>query len=193
MKRTALRFGAIAMATAAVGLGVAAASSATIDTTGPMSHNKVSDTMTNTVEIDNHNKVHVDNNNDQSATSGDAKVSYNTTGGDATSGDAKNDNSTDTSITVGSSCGCTDLGSLFGNGGGNDSSISNTGPKSHNDIKITTTNTLSVENQNYVHVDNNNDQSATTGDAKVYYNTTGGDATSGSASNTNSTSTSISL
>ncbi len=192
--RSILRFGAIAMATAGLGLGVAAASTASIDTTGPDSYNKVEDSLHNTVDIENHNKVDVDNDNDQHASTGDASVKHNTTGGDATSGDAENSNTTTTDISVGSSCGCVDLGDLFGNGGGdNTSSIENTGPDSTNKIEIKTYNKLTVDNHNYVDVNNDNDQHAYSGDAKVYGNTTGGDATSGGASNTNSTSTSISL
>lgn len=192
MKRTVLRFGAIAMATTALGLGVAAASTASIDNTGPDSHQSVKLTNSNTVNLRNHNHLGVNNNNDQHASSGDAKVRDNTTAGDATSGDASNSNDVSTDVTVDNASSMS-LGDLFGGSGNDDASIGTTGPDSHNTIEIKNTNKLDVHNDNHVYVNNNNNQGAWTGDASVSHNTTGGDATTGSASNDNSTSTSVSI
>lgn len=191
MKKQILRYGAIAMATAGLAVGVAAASS--IDTTGPDSTNKVEVSSYNKAELKNKNNLNVNNNNSQSADTGDAKVKGNTTGGDAMSGDAENSNEADTSVEVDNgACGC--IADFFGGsgdlGGG---SISTTGPDSYNKIEVKSTNKLEVRNYNNVNVNNNNSQSASTGNATVYHNTTGGDAVSGSASNTNSTSTSVSI
>ncbi len=59
MKRNILRFSAITMATASIGLGIAAASSASIDTTGPDSINKVEVSAHNSVELKNKNNLGV--------------------------------------------------------------------------------------------------------------------------------------
>ena len=71
-----------------------------IDTTGPKSTNKVINVDNSTVTLQNNNTVSVSNTSSQTATSGNASVSGNTTGGSATSGDATNTNSTTTSITI---------------------------------------------------------------------------------------------
>lgn len=192
MKKQILRYSAIAMATAGLAVGVAAASSS-IDTTGPDSTNKVEVSSYNKAELKNKNNLGVNNNNDQDADTGYAKVKGNTTGGDATSGDAENSNDTSTDVSVDNgACGC--IADFFGgNGSTGGGSIENTGPKSYNKIEISSTNKLEVSNYNNVSVNNNNNQNASTGSASVYHNTTGGDATSGSASNHNSTSTSVSI
>ena len=190
-RRSILRYGAILLATTGLAVGVAAASS--IDTTGPNSQNKIEVTGHNTVDVSNQNHLGVNNNNDQGAWTGDAKVKDNTTGGDATSGDATNSNdvTTDVSVDNGSSCGC--LTDIFGSGSDSDGSISNTGPDSDNRIEFKTDNKLEVHNDNNVTVNNNNNQHASSGDADVSHNTTGGDATTGSASNTTSSSTSVTI
>ncbi|HUC20099.1 MAG TPA: hypothetical protein VMR98_01230, partial [Candidatus Polarisedimenticolaceae bacterium] len=92
-----LRYSAIAMATVGLGLGVAAADSSSIDTTGPDSSNTVSTSTNNHASLRNNNRVSVDTDNRQSGRSGSADVRHNTTGGDATSGDVSNDNLTDSS------------------------------------------------------------------------------------------------
>jgi len=76
------------------GIGLGGGGSASINTTGPFSHNKVLHKQSNKVYVNNHNKVNITNTNDQFAKSGDAEVKFNTTGGSAVSGDARNSNST---------------------------------------------------------------------------------------------------
>lgn len=189
-KQSILRYGAIALASVGLAVGVAAASS--ISNTGPDSHNKVEVSTNNSAEVSNHNHLNANNDNSQAASSGDAKVKDNTTGGDATSGDATNSNDVTTDVTVnnGGSCGCmSDMFSTELPSG----SIDTTGPDSKNTIEFKINNRLEVRNDNNVSVNNNNEQSASTGDARVEHNTTGGDATTGSASNTSSTSTSVSI
>jgi hypothetical protein len=66
----------------------------TIDNTGPNSHNYIEFTNKVDTHVTNNNNLSVSNSNSQSATSGKAEVSNNTTGGDATSGDAMNTSST---------------------------------------------------------------------------------------------------
>lgn len=80
-----------AVATAPVATG---SDTARIENTGPDSVNRVKITHKNDVRVTNNNDVNIENNNTQIATSGDARVTDNTTGGSATSGDASNTNST---------------------------------------------------------------------------------------------------
>lgn len=71
-----------------------------IDNTGPGSINLISFLNVNKQKFVNTNDVTVVNSSDQSATSGKATVSGNTTGGSATSGDASNTNSTGLVVSV---------------------------------------------------------------------------------------------
>jgi len=71
--------------------------------------------------------------------------------------------------------------------------MSNTGPGSENSITTINRNTTTIENNNNVSVENSNSQSATSGDARVSGNTNAGSAASGKATNTNQTSTDISI
>jgi hypothetical protein len=61
-----------------------------INQTGADSQNTISSQVTNKTDITNNNNVSVSNSNNQSASTGSANVSENTTGGSATSGDASN-------------------------------------------------------------------------------------------------------
>ncbi len=182
---------ASSLSIAAAGLtGLAGASS--IENTGPDSWNKVKSSNYMSTNLTNNNKVGVSNDNDQDADSGDAKVKHNTTGGDATSGDATNDNAFSADLAVdnggawGMGCGC-DSAADF------DGSITETGPDSSNVIEYKNSVRVNVVNNNSVYVHNDNDQDADSGDAYVYGNTTGGNATSGSASNTNHSSVTLSI
>jgi len=71
--------------------------------------------------------------------------------------------------------------------------IDTTGPNSNNSIRSHVTNRNTVRNTNDIDVNNSNHQTARTGYASVRGNTFGGDATTGSASNDNSTSADISV
>jgi len=173
-----------------VGLaGFAGAATGTIGTTGPGSDNYISHESSTELDVENDNDVRLTNKNHQYASSGDAEVKGNTTGGDATSGDGENDNSVDATIEIDNSqtAGAFEgVGSGSGSGNGGESSIDTTGPKSDNTVKTESKVEIDVDNDNNIHVYNNNDQVAKSGDAEVRYNTTGGDATSGSVTNTNS-------
>lgn len=178
-----------------VGLGGydAGATSRSITHTGPYSYNKIKTELSNRVRVHNDNTIKVENDNWQNAYTGDASVVHNTTGGTAMSGYATNENSFDVSATVNN----TGAGAWTDNhsnwGGGEGASINTTGPHSDNVVEYTQRSNVSVNNDNYIKVDNDNHQQATSGDAKVYGNTTGGDAISGDATNTNSTSVSINV
>lgn len=77
-----------------LGGGSSSNSTGSINNTGPDSNNRVSTRTTTRVNVENNNDLEVHNMNSQTASSGDAEVSDNTTGGSATSGNATNTNST---------------------------------------------------------------------------------------------------
>lgn len=187
MKKQLLRY-AFLTSVASLTLGaatVAGATSGTIDTTGPDSHNDINYSSTSTVSLDNNNNASATNNNPQSTVSGEAEVEHNTTGGNATSGAASNDSSLEVSYSVSNN------GMSWGNMGsdsfGDDATIKNTGPDSENTIGFVHTMSVNVSNNNNLTVTNNNSQTAVSGEAEVEGNTTGGNATSGDASNTSNT------
>jgi hypothetical protein len=174
-----------------VGLaGFAGATTGTIDTTGPDSTNKIEQNSSWRTKVRNTNRVEATNTNDQDASSGEARVRDNTTGGDAVSGDASNANTTNASVSVDNSGGG---GWSMPTASTSSATIENTGPDSYNKVESNSEASLEVSNYNHVEVSNTNNQTATTGDATVSHNTTGGDAMSGSASNTNSTTMSFSI
>ncbi len=175
--------------------GIVAANSGAIDGTGPGSRNEISDKDNSRVNLNNRTDVDARIDTDQYASSGDAWVKFNTTGGSASSGDASNENSVEADLSIDNSgsssaalaCACN------GGGGGNSSSIDNTGPLSKNEIKHENNSRVEVNNKTDVNFNNNVKQVAKTGNTAVFLNTTGGDATSGDASNSSSTVFSLSV
>lgn len=172
--------------------GVAAAHSGTIGTTGPDSVNKIEQKSRSSRDLENNNAVFAVNYNPQDARTGRARVSHNTTGGDATSGDAKNDSLLRARVTV-SNSGSNSAALGSGASGSNSGTINNTGPDSYNKIKFENSSRVKVTNNNLVGVVNVNEQKAKSGSARVSGNTTGGDATSGDASNISTNETTISI
>lgn len=175
--------------------GIVAASSGSIDTTGPDSSNEVKVNNKSDIDLDNDTRVSANIEAEQDAESGDAKVWHNTTGGDAESGDAENQNDVEASLEVDNSgssaaalaCGCA-------NGSGNfTGSIERTGPDSWNKVEARNESRVNVNNNTTVTYTNSTTQNAKTGDATVAGNTTGGNATTGSASNSSSSSFSLSV
>jgi len=187
MKKQLYRAAAATVLGLSLTTGIVAADTGNITNTGPGSDNKVTTKVTDNSSLKNRNDIDLSNHNSQHAYTGDAKVKYNTTGGDATSGAAMNDNSVSADVTVDNSAssagGSGFLASAAANGGG---TIDTTGPGSNNQIKTTVTDNSSVSNHNDIDVHNSNHQTASSGDASVTGNTTGGSATSGDATNTNS-------
>ncbi len=170
--------------------GVAAADNA-ISGTGTDSSNTINADNNSTWKVRNKNHVWLHNSTHQKAYTGDANVSGNTTGGDATTGSASNSNMFDASVTLDNSattdsCGC-------GGGSGGDNSIDTTGTSSSNTVNANDYSSVSIKNYNNVGVSNYTTQKASSGDANVSGNTTGGSATTGDASNTNSSTVSISV
>jgi hypothetical protein len=190
-----LRLAAAAAVSASLTTGLAAAQSGSIDTTGPNSNNRVHVRSSQDVRVTNNNRLNLRNTNTQRADTGRADVSNNTYGGSAMSGNASNDNSTDATVSVSNSS-AGSLGSwVGGGGGGNDVSatMSDTGPNSHNTIDASSSTNVNLTNNNNVTVSNTSTQTANSGNATVSNNTHGGDAVSGDASNTNSSSFDISI
>lgn len=178
MKRL-LRYLAAAILAMSLTTGIVRAAS--IDETGPWSENEISFEDNSDVDVDNDNDVVLNATANQGATSGDAKVKKNTTGGDATTGDADNSASLSADVEVDNTgCGCPN-----GNDGSwlEDASIDLTGPYSKNEIEHEDNSNFNLTNNNTVTVNFTANQGATSGDATVYGNTTGGDATTGDASN----------
>jgi len=166
------------------------AMAATINNTGPRSHNKITIKNMTSCTSKNNNNLNVLNLTKQKAKSGNATVKHNTTGGDASTGDAMNEASSSVSAGVSNASACGDLEVAPMGGGG---SIDTTGPRSTNVISHTNTTKVTATNNNNLNVMNMTVQSASTGNANVHGNTTGGDASTGDASNSNMTSTSFSV
>ncbi len=187
---------ATALAATSLGLvagltGIAGASTGTINTTGPHSSNKIVSVNKLHVDSNNTNDVALSSQNMQSATSGNAKTTTNTTAGDARTGSATNNNTLNASLTLTNSMpdGSLSMMSTPTSNG----SISNTGPFSDNKVVSVNSATLDMNNQNTVSLQTFNTQDATSGSARVSDNTTGGSAVSGDASNTSSSSFTINI
>jgi hypothetical protein len=192
MKKQLYRAAAATVLGLSLTTGIVAADTGNINTTGPGSSNTVTAVTTASHVATNNNNLGVQNKNHQDADSGDASVKWNTTGGSATSGAASNHNAVAVSATINNSASAAHVAPLMG-GGSASGSISNTGPGSNNLVSSVVNTTSVVTNNNNVEVSNYNHQDADTGDAKVYGNTTGGSATSGSASNTASSTFSFNI
>ena len=159
----------------------------TITNTGPNSTNRISNTAQADCRVNNVNNVNVNSTNDQKAKTGNAKATHNTTAGDATTGNANNQNDITVKGSIDNSQAATDcvcvavpvVDEMT-------AEISTTGPSSSNVITTDTTTKTDITNTNNVQISNTNHQVATTGDAIVSDNTTGGNATTGDANNHNS-------
>lgn len=185
----------LAAAVLSLGLtgGAVLAQVGTLETTGPESTNTIDFENENEVTVENTADVDLSNDNSQDAESGEAEVDKNTTGGDAMTGDAANDNEfvvdgmidnsgANSAALEGNNCGCE-----------GEASITETGPHSENSVTFNNSNTVEVTNDTTLNISNNNSQTATSGDAAVTTNTTGGDAQTGDATNTNHVSISFSV
>lgn len=192
VKVTALRYAAIGMATLGLA-GVAAASTVSVSDTGSHSTQRTNLTSRNTATMTNNNHVGVGNLNQQHAKTGNVSARDNTTvSGDVGSGHAMNHNTASTSVSVDNSGSGAGLGGFFMPA---DDSVSydTTGSHSNQTTTINNTNTLRQTNNNNVGILNLNSQSATSGRVDARDNTTVGGVTSGDASNTSSTDTSVTI
>lgn len=191
MKKQLVRAAAASVMGLSLMTGFAAAD---VNTTGPNSSNQVNTTTTTTHRVRNHNDVHLANSNWQTAHSGQASTYYNTRAGDAWTGNAANNNNFNVSASVNNTAATmTAAAPAPVVAPAAASTISTTGPGSDNSINTTTTTTTDVQNHNDITLQNCNEQQATSGSAKVSYNTVGGSAVSGDATNSNSTSFSLNI
>lgn len=193
MIRRILRFTAVVATGASLSTGFVSANSASIDMTGPNSRNRVEFRNSDRRKVDNNNTIGLRNNNPQRAYSGDVKVKHNTTGGSANSGDATNDSLLRATLNLNNSSASSAALSGGNGGGSNSGTIDTTGPSSHNTILFNDSSRVRVTNNNNIQIENNNDQEAVSGDAKVKGNTTAGDATSGNASNVSTTEVNLNI
>jgi hypothetical protein len=194
MKASVLRYAAIGMATLSLA-GFAAASTVSIGTTGPDSDNHVSLHNSQKLRVNNLNAVGVTNFNAQSADTGDVHAAKNTeVSGANGSGDASNSNATNTSVSLNNSSSSALLGALASGPVPDDHVTLNlTGPDSDNTVHISNTQSLKLNNNNLVNVENVNLQSATSGDVSAFKNTSVGGLSSGDAHNSNTTTTSVTI
>src|SRR6516164_50545 len=134
MKVSVLRYAAIGMATLSLA-GFAAASTVSLGTTGPSSHNNVNLDNSNKVTTTNHNGIGVGNLSAQDSSTGKVDANNNTSvSGDLKSGSANNSNSADTTVTVDNSASGMGAGSMSFP----DDSVTmdTTGPNSKNEVNI---------------------------------------------------------
>lgn len=186
-----IKTSAISLASVLMSVGLVGAQSGSIDTTGPDSDNHIAYENSMDVDVSNDTDVDADVDIDQDADSGNAKVWHNTEGGSAESGSASNDSSVDADLEIDNSE-SSDISGLVGGGSGNGTaSIDKTGPDSNNTVTFANEVAIDIDNDVDVDLDVDVDQDADSGDAWVSDNTEGGDATSGDASNTSSTSFSL--
>lgn len=170
--------------------GLVGATSGTIETTGPDSVNEVEEHVSREVEVRNDNDLSVNNMNLQRSETGEAEVKDNTTAEDVGTGSAAN--ATDLTVDVeianeGSGIGEMVLDPEVSNDGG----IETTGPESHNEVEFNSKTEIEIKNDNDLHINTFNAQTAISGDAEVKDNTTAGDAITGDASNDSSVSMSF--
>lgn len=192
MKKLLSLFVAVLVSVGLTG-GLVAANSGAIETTGPDSENWIQFNDEGEVTVNNNTGVGASISASQSASSGDAKVSYNTTGGDAESGDATNENEVAADLSINNSGSSAAALGGVGNGGSHDGSITETGPRSTNWVQFNNNSSVVVNNSTSVSFSNSTSQTANTGDATVRMNTTGGDASTGSATNTSSSTFTLSV
>ena len=183
-----------AVATGATGLVLVAGTGAAYATQGRFHRGHDDRNSGNSVDVDNDTRVNVDNNTNQDARSGDAKVQSGNDCkdgqefelrrvrnhrdhkndcdegavlGDATTGAASNDNTTGVSVSVSNDpCAC----------------VADSNSRGGSKVEI--------DNDTHIDIDNTTRQDADSGDATVNGN---GNATTGDASNSNSTTISVSV
>jgi len=160
--------------------GVVAADS--ISNSAPWAHNHTASTTHSSQRVTNTNAVNATSHNYQSAHTGSATTAGNPTGsGGATTGDARNTASVSGDITVSNTASSTMPAPTVTPPA--PSSIQNSGMGAHNSTYTSASASSTVTNNNYVRVTSDNVQNASSGEAGVYHNVSGGDATSGDASN----------
>lgn len=172
----------------------AGATTGTLDVSGNHSGANLNSTSNHQTWLSNNNNAGVANLNGQGAHSGAAKVTGNKSQGSASTGSAMNAASSSTSLTV-SNSGST-AAALMATPAAAESHSANidvSGNNSGANVNYSTNNQTWVTNNNNVGVVNGSVQTATSGNASVKGNKSLGSASTGAVSNTNNTSTTVSI
>lgn len=133
------------------------------------------------VNIDNENDVELESTTVQNATSGDITIDGNTTVEDVESGAARNTQTTDVSIDIDNSSGVENLPAPV--------APTNNNGHHHRGYGMN----IDIDNENDIEIANTVEQTATSGSVTVTDNTTVGDVTTGAATNTSTSTFSISI
>lgn len=177
---------------AAPGIASVSAQTASVIDTGPGSSNVVTFTGTNTANLLNSNTVGVTALTPQTAVSGAASATFNTTVGGVGSGTAVNANTGGVGVGItNSNSAALAAAAAANNNAAATATINHTGPLSINSITSTANNTAIVTNLNTVNVSNTTIQTAASGAASASFNTTAGGVTSGAVSNSNNLNTQV--
>lgn len=172
--------------------GLVGATSGTIETTGPDSINKIEEHISREVEVENDNDLRVNNMNLQRAETGEAEVEDNTTAEGVGTGSAAN--AADLTVEVEIANASSGIDEMIPDTEvSNDGGIETTGPESRNEVEFSSRTEIEIENENDLHINTFNAQTAISGDAEVEDNTTAGDAITGDASNDSSVSMSFTV
>ena len=173
---------------------LAGATTGTLDVSGNHSGANLNSSTNHQTWLNNNNNAGVANLNGQGAASGAATVNGNKSQGGASTGSASNAASTSTSLSV-SNSGSTAaaLASSAGTPVASSANIDVSGNNSNANVNYSTNHQTTVNNTNNVGVINGSIQSATSGDAKVTGNKSLGSASTGAVSNSNTTSTTVSI
>ncbi len=179
-------------------VGAVGAQTGTIGETGEDSTNTVLVNSDTDAHSTKNASVHAENNNAQTAVSGDATVEDGDDDGSALSGEATNNGTAEGTVTVdqgpGGGGGGPVLSESYVGGGGAEGSISGpTGEGSTNSVEVNKSALLTQEHNANVNIVNNNPQHAESGAATVIGGNDGGTATSGTASNTSNTTFTIGI
>lgn len=174
---------------ASSGSGGGNGNSSSIASTGPGSSNSATTTSGITIGSNNTNNLSMNNGIHSQASTGNAGVLYNTSGGDAGTGGAESlaniANVLQSSANVFGPDTATFTANINGDVNGDfmfdPSAVMNTGPGSNNSANTTGNLTVNQANNTDASINNNIDVGANTGDATVASNTKGGNATSGNA------------
>lgn len=190
LRATSVAVTSVGLVAGLTGIAGASSASGSLVTTGPHSLNKIRNNVSSQVNLKNDNKVDLSTQNWQQAYSGNAKVTDNTHGGNATTGAATNTSSVAATVNLTNN----NSHNLIGDGSSKASAtIRDTGPFSTNTVDNKVRNTVNVTNTNDIRVSTDNQQTATSGNATVSDNTHGGNATTGAATNTSSTSLTLNV
>lgn len=171
-----------------------------VGTTGEDSHNEAMVASEDNRQYNRDVNVSAENNNPQSAVSGDATVDDGDDDGTATSGGAGNTSTFSGGVTVGQGGSGAGSSANAENEDGNGThgsavsgTIEGTGEDSDNYLDVTHTDNRTWNSTADVNVVNNNTQNAVSGAATVQGGENGGSATSGSAANTSSSTFNINV